>query len=78
MTGSELKLGAVCAVLGAVVLFIGTSLHPMKADPNDPVEAFPEYAADELWVASHLTQLAGVALIADYQMIWGGPGRDKY
>ena len=63
MTSSALKLGAVNAVLGAVLLFIGTALHPMKADPNDPVEAFSEYAADELWVASHLTQLAGVALI---------------
>ena len=27
------------------------------------VAAFSEYAADELWVASHLTQLAGVALM---------------
>ncbi len=35
----------------------------MDSDPNDPVPAFAEYAADDLWVASHLTQLAGVALI---------------
>jgi len=34
----------------------------MKADPNEVVAAFTEYAADRLWVASHLTQLAGVAL----------------
>lgn len=63
MSGIELRGGALCAVLGAVLLFAGTSLHPMEADPNDPVAAFSEYAADELWVASHLTQLAGVALI---------------
>jgi hypothetical protein len=35
----------------------------MEADPNDAVEAFTEYAADDLWVASHLMQLAGCALI---------------
>lgn len=43
------------------MLFVGTYLHPMGADPNEPVAAFAEYAADHLWVASHLTQLAGVA-----------------
>jgi hypothetical protein len=36
---------------------------PMGADPNQPIAAFTEYAADHLWVASHLTQLAGVAMI---------------
>ena len=35
----------------------------MKADPNDAVAAFAEYAAEQLRVASHLTQLAGVTLI---------------
>jgi len=35
----------------------------MSADPNDARAAFAEYAADRLWVASHLTQLAGVALV---------------
>ncbi len=35
----------------------------MQADPNDPLAAFVEYAANQNWVASHLTQLTGVALI---------------
>ena len=43
------------------MLCIGTFLHPMGADPNDPVAAFAEYAADRLWVTSHLVQLVGVA-----------------
>ena len=63
MSSGSYKFGAMSAVLGAVLLFAGTSLHPMQADPNDPVAAFSEYAADRHWVASHLTQLAGVALI---------------
>jgi hypothetical protein len=38
-------------------------MHPMPADPNDALAAFAMYAADRPWVASHLTQLAGVALM---------------
>ena len=55
------RVGAVCAISGATLLFIGTHLHPMGADPNDPISAFTEYARDRLWIASHLVQLAGVA-----------------
>src|SRR5260221_10649666 len=62
--GREMRTGAVCAMVGSVLLFVGTYLHPMGADPNEAVAAFTEYAADHLWVASHLTQLAGVALMA--------------
>jgi hypothetical protein len=57
------RMGATCAIAGSVALFIGTYLHPMGADPNQAVAAFTEYAADHLWVASHLTQLLGIALI---------------
>jgi len=60
---SASRMGATCAIAGSVSLFIGTYLHPMEADPNQAIAAFAEYAADRLWVASHLTQLAGVALI---------------
>ena len=63
LSRAERRTGAACAVVGSIVLFIGTSLHPMQADPNQPVAAFAEYAADRFWVASHLIQLAGVALI---------------
>src|SRR4030095_446763 len=54
---------AACGIGGSVVLLVGTRLHPMRADPNNPVAAFTEYAADRLWIASHLIQLAGIALI---------------
>lgn len=60
---SESRIGAMCAIAGSVLLFVGTYLHPQEADPNEAVAAFAEYAADHLWVASHLTQLAGVALM---------------
>jgi len=57
------KIGATSAILGAVLLLLGTYLHPMSADPNVPVAAFTEYAADPHWVASHLMQLFGAALL---------------
>ena len=60
---NEHRVGAVCAVVGSVLLLVGTSLHPMGADPHDSVAAFTEYAADPRWVASHLAQLAGLALV---------------
>src|SRR5436190_5455157 len=57
------RVGAVAAMGGALTLFIATLLHPMTADPNDPPAAFAEYAADRLWVASHLGQFLGVAAL---------------
>jgi hypothetical protein len=57
------RLTAIAAISGALFLFIGTFLHPMEADPNVPLAAFTEYAADHNWVASHLMQLTGMALM---------------
>jgi hypothetical protein len=57
------RIGAVAAVSGALTLFVATLLHPMSADPNDAPAAFAEYAADRLWVASHLGQFVGVAIL---------------
>ncbi len=68
---SASQMGATCAFAGSVLLFIGTYLHPMGADPNQAIAAFAEYAADRLWVASHLTQLAGLALIVAALLLLG-------
>src|SRR5258708_21397304 len=68
---SASQMGATCAIAGSVLLFIGTYLHPMGADPNQAIAAFAEYAADRLWVASHLTQLAGLALIVAALLLLG-------
>src|SRR5437773_6188049 len=57
------RLGAAAAIVGAPVLLIATLVHPMSADPNDAAAAFVEYAADPIWIASHLGQFAGVALL---------------
>ena len=57
------RIGAVAAIGGALLLSVATGMHPASADPADPAAAFAEYAADTLWVASHLGQFAGIALI---------------
>ncbi len=58
------RIGAVGAIAGAMLLFVATSLHPLQADPNDPEAAFAEYAADDLWEATHLGQFIAVVAIA--------------
>jgi hypothetical protein len=49
------RLVASAAISGALLLFVGTYLHPMDADPNASLAAFTEYAADHHWVASTLS-----------------------
>jgi hypothetical protein len=58
------RLVSIAAISGALLLFAGTYLHPMSADPNVPLAAFMEYAADQHWVSSHLMQFSGIALMA--------------
>jgi len=57
------RIGAVAAVIGSAVLFAATMLHPMSADPSDPTMAFAEYAADALWVGSHLQPLVWALIV---------------
>jgi hypothetical protein len=57
------KVGAISAIAGALLLMVGTMLHPMSADPGDVIATFTEYAADTHWVATHLIQFFGIALM---------------
>jgi len=59
---SENRIGALCAIAGTLLLLGGTWLHPIPADPNNAAQAFAAYAADRLWIASHLAQLIGISL----------------
>lgn len=58
------RVSAIAALVGVLLLFMGTFLHPSSANPNDAIAAFTEYAADRLWVFSHLMQLLGCLSIA--------------
>jgi len=57
------RIGASAALAGSALLVVGTLLHPGMQDPNNAPAAFAEYAAFAPWVAVHLMQLVGVALI---------------
>jgi hypothetical protein len=77
---SAKKILAISATIGALLLFVGTYLHPSGADPNVPLAAFTEYAADRHWVATHLIQLCGfmfmvAALVLLSRLLAGGPGQ---
>jgi hypothetical protein len=65
------RILAVVAISGSLLLFAGTYLHPMDADPNVPLAAFAEYAANRHWVASHLMQLFGVTLMVGALVLLG-------
>lgn len=54
---------ALTAILGALLLFVGSWLHPMDADPNVAQAAFAEYAHSTHWVGVHLLQLLGAMVI---------------
>jgi hypothetical protein len=69
MDSGECKTGAACAIGGSSLLLFGTYLHPVPAEPNDAAQAFAAYAADRLWVASHLMQLVGIVLALAALMI---------
>ena len=63
MSQQRSRIGPAAAISGAVLVLVGTYWHPSAANPNQPVAAFTEYAANEPWVAIHLLQLVGVVLI---------------
>ena len=56
-------MAAIRAISGAYLLSVGTYLHPSEANPNDAPQAFAEYAVDNLWTWTHLTQFLGVILM---------------
>jgi len=77
---NEAGVSSALLIAGAVLLFVGTLLHPVHEDPNDALRAFAEYAADHKWLFSHMAQLAGVtAMVAGLLLIIGrlsdGPAR---
>src|SRR4051794_14930811 len=69
MSNTEDRVGAVCAFAGSVLLGVGTSMHPMQADPNDAAAAFAEYAADQNWITGHLLQFVGAALLLGFMLV---------
>ena len=57
------RIGAVAALVGAVLFFLAGLLHPSTSAPSDLPAAFAEYAGSSYWVAIHLGQFVGGALM---------------
>ena len=59
-----LRMGSVAFLAGLVIAVVSTIVfHPTGEDlMNNPV-IFAVYAEDDLWIASHIGQFAGILLI---------------
>lgn len=58
-----LRIGAVSAVLGVVILIGGSVIHGGD-DPANLVVSLTQYAANANWVVAHILQFLGFFLIA--------------
>ena len=73
-----LRIGAVSATLGVIILFVADAFHGGH-DPADLEATLPEYAANTNWEVVHIGQFLGyalvlVALVALYRSIAEGRG----
>jgi hypothetical protein len=59
----ELRLSATLLFAGVLVSLLSGLQHPDAASANDHPATFAEYAASDIWIAVHLGQFLGMALI---------------
>lgn len=60
---SLLIIGSIAFVAGAIILIISTLFHPSTEDPANHPLVFAKYANDDLWIAWHIGQFAGVIMV---------------
>src|SRR3712207_1342316 len=58
-----LRMGAVAFLAGVVIVIVSTLFHASSEDLMDNPIVFAVYAEDDLWIASHIGQFAGVMLV---------------
>ncbi|HEX2471571.1 MAG TPA: hypothetical protein VHJ59_02355 [Nitrososphaera sp.] len=59
-----LRMGSVAFLAGLVIAVVSTTgFHPTGEDLMDNPVIFAVYAEDDLWIASHIGQFAGIMLI---------------
>jgi len=56
-------MGSVAFLAGLVIAIASALIHPTSEDLMDNSVIFAVYAEDDLWVASHIGQFAGIMLI---------------
>ncbi len=61
---ASLRLSAVLLLVGQLVYIVLTQFHPgIGETPTNRAAVFTEYAADASWIAVHLGQFAGIAIL---------------
>jgi hypothetical protein len=60
---AELRLSATLLFVGVLISVVAGLFHPAHATANDHPAAFAEYAASTIWIAVHLAQFIGMAVI---------------
>lgn len=58
-----LRMGAIAFLAGVVIIIVSTLFHASSEDLMDNPVVFAVYAEDDLWIASHIGQFAGVILV---------------
>ena len=58
-----LRLSATLLLAGILITFLAGMSHPDSAPANDDFASFTEYSQDADWVAVHLGQFAGMAVL---------------
>ena len=58
-----LRMGAVAFLAGVVIIIVSTLFHASSEDLMSNPVVFAVYAEDDLWIASHIGQFAGVMLV---------------
>jgi uncharacterized protein DUF4386 len=58
-----LRIGSIAFLAGMIIVIVSTAIHPSTEDPSNHPLAFAEYASDDLWIAVHIGQLAGVIMV---------------
>jgi hypothetical protein len=58
-----LRMGSVAFLVGLAIAVVSTLIHSASEDLMDNPVVFAVYAEDDLWVASHIGQFAGILLI---------------
>lgn len=59
-----LRMGSVAFLAGLVIAVVSTTLlHPSGEDLMDNPVIFAVYAEDDLWIATHIGQFAGIMLV---------------
>lgn len=58
-----LRIGALLAIVGAIIFLVPWFMHPSREDPGDWSRTIQEYAESDSWIAIHLAQLLGLMLV---------------